>query len=398
MLTGRIADGNAGPIAQRLWAHGVRIAETVVLGDRVDDIAARVSGAIADGIELLVTTGGLGPTADDLTMEAVARGAGVGLAIDAQARRTVAERTAHMRLDPDLRERLLDRQALLPSGADLIPAAGTAPGAVLAAGQALVVVLPGPPWERAQMWDWAAARAPLSELLARGQHPPRKVLRIFAVPESQFVQAMERLDDRDDEQVGVAVCARDGELEVTLDGPLEALEGVGSHLRDAFGDRVYSDDGQDLDGAVQNALRESGQTVAVAESCTGGGLGERITATPGSSDVFLGGVIAYANSAKESQLGASEELLTRHGAVSAEAARAMAEGVRAALGSDWGISITGVAGPGGGTPDKPVGLVYIGCAGPSGTEVEEHVFRGDRERIRARATVRALHMLRTALT
>jgi nicotinamide-nucleotide amidase len=374
------------------------VTETVILGDRVGDISARVSRAIDDGIELLVTTGGLGPTADDLTMRAVGDGAGVELEVNAEARRTVDERTAHLPLDPNVRERLLDRQALLPIGAGLIPAVGTAPGARLTTGETLIVVLPGPPWERARMWDWAAARPPLRDLLARGQRPPRVVLRIFAVPESSFVQAVDRLEAGIADRLSIAVCAQDGELEVTLDGPTEALEIAGAHLQDTFGDLLYSGDGHDLDEAVQSVLRAAGQTLAVAESCTGGGLGERITAVPGSSHVFRGGVIAYADAAKASQLGVPAEVLARHGAVSAEVARAMAEGARSALGADWGLSITGVAGPAGGTAEKPVGLVYIGCAGPEGTKVAEHTFRGDRERIRARATVHALHMLRSALT
>lgn len=247
------------------------------------------------------------------------------------------------------------------------------------------------------MWDWAAARRPLGDLLARGDRPPRRVLRIFAIPESSFVQAIDRLEEGIADQLSIAVCAQDGELEVTLDGPTEALETASSHLRDAFGDRLYSGDGHDIDEGVQSALRAAGQTLAVAESCTGGGLGERITGLPGSSHVFLGGVIAYADSAKASQLDVPSEVLARHGAVSAEVAHAMAEGARSALGADWGLSITGVAGPDGGTVEKPVGLVYIGCAGREGTEVAKHSFRGDRERIRARAAAHALHMLRSAL-
>lgn len=372
--------------------------ETVIVGDHVGDISVRVSRTIDHGIELLVTTGGLGPTGDDLTMRAVADGAGVGMRINAEARRTVDERTAHLTLDDDMRNRLLDRQALLPVGASLLPAVGTAPGALLSADRTLIAVLPGPPWERARMWDWAAARPPLRDLLARGQPRPHRVLRIFAVPESSFVQAIDRLEAGIAERLSIAVCAQDGELEVTLEGPTEALVGAAAHLEEAFGDRLYSGDGHGLDDAVHSALRATEQTIAVAESCTGGGLGERITAVPGSSDVFLGGVIAYANAAKASQLRVPTEVLGRHGAVSAEVAHAMAEGVRRALGADWGLSITGVAGPDGGTADKPVGRVYIGCAGPEGTEVAEYTFRGDRERIRARATVHALHMLRSALT
>jgi nicotinamide-nucleotide amidase len=374
------------------------VAETVIVGDRTDEISAHVSRAIEKRVDLLVTTGGLGPTADDLTMAAVAAGAGVGLATNSEARATVAERTAHIPLDAEVRERLLDRQALLPIGATLVPAVGTAPGALLAVEGTLIAVLPGPPWERARMWDWAAARAPLVELLARGAHQPRRELRIFSVSESRFVESMDRLEPEVAQQLAVAVCAQDGELEVRLEGPLESIEAARDHLREAFGERLYSDDGVDLDHAVQAALRKAGQTVAVAESCTGGGLGERITALAGSSEVFVGGVIAYANTAKESQLNVSRELLARHGAVSEPAARAMAQGARSALRADWGLSTTGIAGPDGGTAEKPVGLVYIGCAGPDGTVVEEHVFRGDRDRIRARATIRALHILRTALT
>jgi nicotinamide-nucleotide amidase len=198
----------------------------------------------------------------------------------------------------------------------------------------------------------------------------------------------------------VGICARDAELEVTVrsaPGDAWAADALEDRLAAELGAALYSRDGATVDEVVARGLLAAGETVAVAESCTGGGLGARLTARPGSSEYVLGGVISYADAVKRDVLGVDANLLRRHGAVSAPVAERMAAGVRELVGSDWALSVTGVAGPGGGTPEKPVGLVYVGVAGPGGVAAREHRLRGDRERIRERSTAIALHALRLEL-
>ncbi len=265
---------------------------------------------------------------------------------------------------------------------------------------ALVVVLPGPPWELEAMWGAAREQEPLAGLLARGGGSVERVLRLDAVPESRAVAALGRLDRDAWDRLRVGICARDGELEITVRSRAEdawAAAALERRLDEAFGDALFSRDGATIDEAVASRLLAAGQTVAVAESCTGGGLGARLTARPGSSAYVLGGVISYSDDVKRDVLGVNRELLRRHGAVSAPVAEGMAAGARRLVGSDWALSVTGVAGPGGGTPQKPVGLVFIGLAGPDGVCSEEHRLRGDRERVRESSAALALHILRRAL-
>ena len=295
-----------------------------------------------------------------------------------------------------------EKQASLPAGAAVLPPAGTAPGAVLEHEGALVVVLPGPPWELEAMWTAAlSAQPPLAALIARAGTPHERILRIHAVPESLLVAEIDGLGRDVWDRLTVGICARDGELEVTIrSDPADAwaADALEQRVADTLGAALFSRDGATVDDVVARGLVAAGQTVAVAESCTGGGLGARLTARPGSSAYVLGGVIAYADAVKVGLLGVAPEVLRRHGAVSAECAEQMAEGARRRLGSDWALSITGVAGPGGGTREKPVGLVYVGICGPAGTS---HIRLdrpwGGREGIRTRAIASAMHLLRVGL-
>lgn len=365
--------------------------------DDLGALVAAVAGPLGDGVDLVVVTGGLGPTHDDLTMEAVARAVGVGLVVDPAARAMVAERVRHLGgLAPDLRDALLDKQGSVPDGAEVLPPAGTAPGCVLTQGGAAVVALPGPPWERAEVWGRALATAGVAGVLARATPPTERVVRIAGVPESRFVAALDGAPPEARAALEIGVCARDGELEVTLRGPEGDAAAVSGALRDAFGTAVYSPGGSGIAELVGVMLAGTSERLAVAESCTGGLLGARLTEVPGASRWFLGGIVSYDDTVKERLLGVPPLTLVEHGAVSEPTAEAMARGVRSALRAEWSLSVTGIAGPSGGTPDKPVGLVFIGCGWPDGAvTVERHHFRsGDRERIRARAVVAALHLLR----
>lgn len=373
----------------------------VIAGDALPDLVEALSGLLASGVDVLCVSGGLGPTHDDLTMAAVARATGRPLELDRAALAMVRAAGTASGVDPEVARAVQRKQARLPAGAHVLPPAGTAPGCIVAAGDALVVVLPGPPWELRAMWEAALAAGPLAERLRAARPPEERLLRVAGVPESRFVAAFDGMDPADRAALAVGVCARDGELEVTIrfdpsDAP--AADALERALEAEVGPALYSRDGTDLDEAVARLLDRDGATLAVAESCTGGGLGARLTARGGASARFLGGVISYADAVKRDVLGVDPEILRRHGAVSAECAEAMAAGARRLAGADWALSITGVAGPGGGSAEKPVGLVYIGIAGPDRAAASErHRLRGDRERIRARSAALALHLLRRTL-
>jgi nicotinamide-nucleotide amidase len=387
-------------LARSLESAGVAVERIEIRGDDRDALVGAVRAALDDGPDLLCTTGGLGPTHDDLTMEAVAIATGRPLAVDAGALAMVEARTLALPGRPEVARALHEKQASLPAGATVLPPVGTAPGAALEHGGTAVVVLPGPPWELEAMWDAAMREAPLAAVLARGGGPAERVLRVHAVPESRAVAALGGLDRAAWERLRVGICARDAELEITVrsaPGDAWAADALEEVLAADLGGALYSRDGATVDEVVARRLVEAGETVAVAESCTGGGLGARLTARPGSSAYVLGGVISYADAVKRDLLGVDADLLRAHGAVSAPVAEAMAAGVRALAGSDWALSITGVAGPGGGTPEKPVGLVFVGLAGPAGVSAGEHRLRGDREAIRGRSAAIALHALRLEL-
>jgi nicotinamide-nucleotide amidase len=371
-----------------------------VVGDDLDALAGAVRAALGGGVDLLCTSGGLGPTHDDLTMEAVAAATGRELVLDPAALAMVEERLRGYRRTPGVWGRVAEKQAMLPAGAAVLPPVGTAPGAALEHEGTLVVVLPGPPWELREMWEAARAEPPLAALLARAGGIRERVLRAFAIPESRVVAALDGFDRGAWERLTVGICAKDAELEITVRSAAEdawAADALEARLEEELGAALYSRDGATVDEVVARRLIAAGQTVAVAESCTGGGLGARLTSLPGSSGYVLGGVISYADEVKRDVLGVDAALLRLHGAVSEPVAEAMAAGARALAGSDWALSITGVAGPGGGTPEKPVGLVYVGLAGPAGVAAREHRLRGDRETIRDRSAALALHALRVAL-
>ena len=397
VLEGRVRDENGAAIAADLTARGVRVLGTSVVDDALGSIEGAVADALGSGTALVVVTGGLGPTHDDRTMEAVARAAGVELREDAEAlgRIEAAMSGVRVRASAQVRAAAARKQALVPAGATSLPPPGTAPGAVLPVGAQTVVVLPGPPWECMASWDHALATPRMGELLASTGGAPI-TLRLAGVVESEFIEAID--DPRWHEGIEVGVCAKPGELEVVIRPADAAGRALEAHLDAAFPGAIFSRDGARLEQVLGQALRDAGATLSTAESCTGGMIGARITGVAGSSAWYQGGVVSYDDAVKREVLGVPAEVLASHGAVSAECAAAMATGCRDRLGTTWALSVTGIAGPGGGTAEKPVGLVYVGLAGPDGVATRELHLHGDRERVRQRAATIALHMVREAVT
>lgn len=398
VLEGRVRDENGSAIARSLTAHGVVIDRITVVGDALDEICDAVTGALREGPDLVVTTGGLGPTHDDRTMEAVAQCAGRPLEMDAAALALVEAALASVpaRASNAVRTSGARKQATVPRGAVVLPPPGTAPGVVLSVADTVIVVLPGPPWEC--MASWASAlQVPAVAAVARSDgHAAPLELRMANVVESEFMDALRELRPEDD-ALEVGVCARAGELEVTVRPPGPGAEGFIAGLEGIFPGSIFSRDGASVEQVIGRDLLARGQVLATAESCTGGMIGSRLTEVTGASGWYVGGVVSYADSVKETTLGVPGAVLTATGAVSAQTAAAMADGVRTTLRTDWGLSVTGIAGPGGGTAAKPVGLVYVGIAGPSGTTHHELRLHGDRKRVRLRAATIALHLLRGAI-
>ncbi len=402
VLRGRIADRNGGHLASWCDANGIDVARLTVVGDDASAISDAVAAQLAAGHDLVITTGGLGVTHDDLTMAAVAQATNAPLTLNAAALALVRQATASAAyltsVPAQIREATERKQAMLPRGAEMLAPIGTAPGCIVRAGAQRVVVLPGPPFETKRMWSAAVQHPALAEVIARAGGPPRLVLRLYGVVESQLVAALDRIPA--DVQAGarLGICAQAGEVELTLaditDGGADALA---SAIDAAFPGAVFTRTGEHIEAVVAGLLLGRGERLVVAESCTGGLLGARLTALAGASRWFLGGVIAYDNAVKHAILGVPEAVLATDGAVSDPSARAMAEGARARLGADWALSVTGIAGPDGGTPDKPVGTVVLGCAGPGGVRIEQHRFRGDRGLVRERSCVYALHLLRRSM-
>jgi nicotinamide-nucleotide amidase len=376
--------------------RGLEPARIAIVGDDEKELEA----ALAEGLksDLCVVSGGLGPTHDDRTVELVARAAGLPLAVDEGLEaeiqaisRAVAERLKRPYSDFEAGVR---KQATLPEGAVSLGLAGTAPGLVLQAGEAAVVVLPGPPAELQRLWPRALETEPVRRVLAQATPPEHRVLRFFGASESEVARV---LADAGGEPPGVTatVCAREFEIHVDLYGPADALADT---LRERLARHLFSEEERGVEEIVLDLCRARSWTLATAESCTGGMVAARLTSVPGSSEVFLGSVVAYADEVKQRELGVDPGTLERYGAVSAETAVAMASGARVRLRADVAVSVTCIAGPGGGTPEKPVGLVYVHAETPEASRGIEFTYGQDRDSIRRRATVASLHLLRRLLS
>ena len=403
LVRGDRTDLNGPFLARSLLALGVEPARIQIVGDGAGELEQALREAVA-GADLVAVSGGLGPTHDDRTVATVAQIAGVELELrpDLEAEiegvaRGVAERMNRPYVDFADGVR---KQAMLPAGAESLGLAGTAPGMVVEVAGTPVIVLPGPPPELQRLWPNALSTQPVRRVLDGGTPPVWRSLRLFGLGESTVAQAFDEAGG-DGDGVEVTICARDFEIVVDLLAEPHAVERAEA-LADAIGNRLerylYSDDGRTVEEIVLSLCRDRGLTLATAESCTGGLLAARLTAVPGYSDVTLGGVVAYGNEVKERVLGVPAELIEEHGAVSAEVAAALARGGRERLGADVAIGITGVAGPGGGTEEKPVGLVYFHVETPDGGHGSTFSFPGDRDSIRRRSVVASLHLARRLLT
>jgi nicotinamide-nucleotide amidase len=403
LVRGDRRDLNGPFLAQELTRLGLEPDRVVIVGDRPDDLAAALSDGL--GADLCIVSGGLGPTHDDRTAELLAAGIGRRLVVDEELAaeieafsRGVADRLRRPYADfvPGVR-----KQAALPEGGISLGLAGTAPAFVVEHGDGRVAIaLPGPPAELKRLWPNAVAHPAFRRIVELAEVPERRSLRFFGPTESAVARA---LDDAGGERQGVevTVCARDLEIHVDLvvaPGGEQHAGALAEALESSFAADIFAvDDERPVEEIVLGLLRERGLTLATAESCTGGMIGVRLTNVPGSSDVYVGGVIAYANEVKVGALEVPREILATHGAVSSETAAAMAAGARRRLGADLAVADTGIAGPGGGSEEKPVGLVYISVDGPDGGATERFQLPGDRESIRVRSTVLALHMVRRKL-
>jgi nicotinamide-nucleotide amidase len=401
LVRGERRDENGPFLAREALSLGLAPSRIAIVGDDPDDLRAALAAAL-DG-DLCLTSGGLGPTHDDRTVETVAAVTGRALRVDErlaaeieEVSRRIAERLRRPYADFEAGVR---KQATLPEGALVVGLAGTAPGLVLEHGRTVVVVLPGPPGELRRLWERARETEPVRLVLARGRPPGRRVVRAFGASESSVARALADAGG-DGDGVEATICARDYEIHVDFvyeAAHAERAEALAAALAERLGAQVFSRDERPIEELVLALCRARGLTLATAESCTGGLVAQRLTSVPGASDVFLGGIVAYADAVKEAELHVPAQVLARHGAVSAEAAAAMARGARERLRADVAVAVTGIAGPGGGSAEKPVGLVHVHVAGPDGERARELHAHGGREEVRRRATVTALHLLRRAL-
>jgi nicotinamide-nucleotide amidase len=405
VLTGRISDSNGPWVSERLAEHGVEVAHIAVVADRPDDLEAALRFMAAEGMDLIVTTGGLGPTADDLTAAVVARFAGRELRLDEEVEAKIAEilRGFAKRFDFD-EEAVLEanrKQAMVPEGAIALDPVGTAPGLVVPAGEQTVVVLPGPPRELQPMWPAALETAPVREVLGRATPLHGYTLRMFGVPESEIAKSLREIESGgvDLGAVEVTTCLRRGEIEIDVryrDEGAATADAVREGLSERHGRHLFSLDGETIDSQVAELLK--GRRLGLAESCSGGLMAARVTNLPGSSDYFMGGIVAYTYEAKEELLGVDGKLLEEKGAVSPEVAEAMAIGALERFDADVAVSITGIAGPTGGSEEKPVGYVCFNARLADGTAIaRDPVIPGGRDDIRERSALVGMHLLRILL-
>ncbi len=408
VITGRISDSNGPWVSEQLAGLGVEVAHIIVVADRPDDLEASLRFLADEGMDLIVTTGGLGPTADDLTGEVVARFAGRELILDEEMLGKIAEilRVFASRRGFDFDEAaLLDanrKQAMVPEGAEALDPVGTAPGLVVPAGERVVIVLPGPPRELRPMWPVALESAPVREILGRSTPLHGYTMRMFGVPESEIAKSLREIEDDDGVDVGaveITTCLRRGEIEIDIHYRDEAAA-VADQVRDGLAGRhpkeTFSLDGETIDEQVAALL--AGRRLGLAESCSGGLMAARITDLPGASAYMAGSVVSYSNEAKVALLGVDPALIEAKGAVSPEVAEAMAIGAIERFGADVAVSITGIAGPDGGSEEKPVGYVCFNARLAEGTVIaRDPVIPGGRQDIRERSALVGMHLLRTLL-
>jgi competence/damage-inducible protein CinA-like protein len=405
VLTGRVQDRNGPWVADRLLELGVELAHITICGDRPDDIAAQLRFLADEGVDLIVTSGGLGPTADDMTVAVVAEFCGRELVLDHALEERIAEILKRLRarlteVDFDAVRAANRKQAMVPAGATVLDPVGTAPGVVVP-GKPTVLVLPGPPRELQPMWRSAVQTPALLQAIAGRTEYRQDVVRMFGLPESGLAETLREAQGRIDgfDRLEITTCLRRGELEIVTRYEPDAA-GVYARLLDVLrehhGRQIFSEDGALVDDQVAALL--AGRRIATAESCTAGLVAARLTDVPGSSDYVAGGVVAYANEAKAGMLDVDAALIEAHGAVSEPVAEAMARGALHRFDADTAVATTGIAGPGGGTKDKPVGTVCFSVMLADGpTLTRTLLLPGNRSDVRERSTTVAMHLLRRVL-
>ncbi|WP_217158601.1 competence/damage-inducible protein A [[Mycobacterium] fortunisiensis] len=404
VLTGRIQDRNGPWLADQLLELGVELAHITICGDRPQDIAAQLRFLAAEGVDLIVTSGGLGPTADDLTVATVAEFCGRELVLDeameeriaAILRRLMGDRPG---VDFDAVRAANRKQALVPVGAEVLEPVGTAPG-VIVGGSPTVLVLPGPPRELQAMWPAALATEAVQQAISGRTRYRQETVRMFGLAESGLAETLREAQGSIPgfDALEITTCLRRGELEIVTryepDGA-DAYRELLALLRERHATALYSEDGSTVDEQVAALL--AGRWIATAESCTAGLLAARLADIPGCSDYFLGGAITYSNEAKAELLNVDPVLIAEYGAVSEPVAESMVTGALHHFGADTAVAISGIAGPGGGTPDKPVGTVCFAVRAGSVAITRTLRLPGNRSDIRERATTVAMHLLRRAL-
>lgn len=399
LLLGQIVDTNAPYLSRMLSTLGIDVFYRVTVGDN----AARLSEALQTALsraDLVITIGGLGPTQDDLTKETIAQVLGERMIADPESEKAI--RAFFERRGLPIAQSNL-KQALRPESGTAIPnSVGTAPGTVVEKNGKIVIALPGPPAELIPMVENSVIPYLSHKTSGDSMVIVSRILRVCGIGESA---AEEKVKDLlSGANPTIAPYAQSGEVHfrITAKAPdretaLRMISELESKARERLGDYVYGADDETLEHVVVQMLISRGLKLALAESCTGGLVSHRITNVPGSSETFLAGVVAYSNKAKISMLGVPAELIQEHGAVSPEVAEAMARGVAERTGADLAVGITGIAGPGGGTPEKPVGLVYMALKTPEGVSSARHVFGGSRTEIKTRSSQAALNMIRIYL-
>lgn len=410
VLTGRVRDRNGPWLSDRLRELGVDLAHIVMCGDRPEDMLAQLEFLRAQGMDLIVTSGGLGPPADDLTVEVVAQFSGRPLLFDERLFARIAEILEPLMkrwrgLDPDAIMAANRKQAMIPEGSFVIDPAGTAPGVVVppldGAGGPTIVVMPGPPRELHDMWPAAVASGEFEAAVAGRTSYEQRMLRLFGIPESEIALTLRTAEEEIEgfERLEITTCLRRGELEAVVrfePSGADAYEALEALISERHANTLFSTDGSLVDDQVADLL--SGHLLGLAESCTAGLMAARIGDRPGASAYLAGSLVAYSNEAKTELLGVDPALIERHGAVSPEVAEAMADGALDRFGAGVALSITGIAGPEGGTPEKPVGTVCWCAKLASGAQLARDVrMPGDRFEIRDRATTVGMHLLRRLL-
>lgn len=408
VLTARIVDRNGPWLSEQLRGHGFDVVHITICRDREEDIRAQLAFMASVGVDLVCTTGGLGPTADDMTAAIVGDFCGREVRLDQptldRINEIIAGFSMRMNWDPEALDAGSRKQAMVPEGADILGPAGTAPGLVVnpAADTDVppVIVLPGPPGELQKIWSEAIETETFKSLAARTTVFEEQMIRMIGVPESDIAKTLREFDAATGlGDLEVTTCLRKGEMEILISHRPEerpTRDALIAAFGQEYGEAIFSESEETVDQQIVRLL--GGRTLALAESCTGGMLAARLTAEAGASAFFKGSAVTYADDAKERILAVPVDQLVEHGAVSAEVAQSMAEGALAAFGTDFAVAITGIAGPDGGSDEKPVGTVNFHASSADGRSRSlAIVLPGRRGDIQERASTVALHLIRQLL-